>query len=65
MRRRDVTRALTKQGCEVVSDRGEHTKWVCPCGDHAANIPRHNVISPGVVSDTAQRLSCLPEGWLQ
>jgi hypothetical protein len=28
-------------------------------------IPRHNIISPGVVRDTINRMECLPEGWLQ
>jgi hypothetical protein len=47
------------------ADEGSHDKWLCPCGGHTANIPRHTFISPGVVADTMTRLSCLPEGWLQ
>jgi hypothetical protein len=67
MRRRDVERALRSEGCQpkTASGRGSHDKWVCPCGGHTANIPRHTHISPGVVADTIQRLACLPKGWLQ
>jgi hypothetical protein len=45
--------------------RNPHQKWVCPCGKHSANIPRHRYISPGVVADTIKRMDCLPGGWLQ
>jgi hypothetical protein len=29
---------------------------------HSANIPRHAVVSPGVVADTIRRMECLPKG---
>ena len=32
---------------------------------HTANIPRHPIISPGVVGNTMEGMACLPEGWLQ
>ena len=64
MRLQDVVRALTRAGCLVKTKTGPHTKWVCPCGQHSANIPRHNVVSPGVVGSTSKRMACLPEGWL-
>ena len=65
MKRRDLERALSGQGFLIMSDRGPHMKWSCPCGRHSANVPRHAVISPGVVADTIRRLECLPKGWLQ
>lgn len=65
MKRRNVNRALSAAGCTIKSDKGAHTKWVCPCGQHSANIPRHTVISPGVAADTIRRMQCLPKGWLQ
>ena len=65
MKRRDVERALQQKGCYVITDSGDHTKWGCPCGQHTANIPRHRVVSPGVVRSTEQRIACLPKGWLQ
>lgn len=65
MRLRDTEAALLAQGCRVLSDRGPHTKWGCPCGQHSANIPRHTTVTPGVVRDTIRRMACLPKGWLQ
>lgn len=65
MRVRDVERALLRAGCLVTGTSGPHTKWTCPCGQHSANVPRHRIISPGVVRGTIDPLACLPEGWLQ
>jgi hypothetical protein len=64
MRHRAVEAALRRHGCRVISESGAHTKWACPCGAHAANIPRNREVSAGVVRDTGRRMSCLPEGWL-
>jgi hypothetical protein len=65
MKRRDVEQALKHNDCSIKSTRGDHDKWICHCGRHSANIPRHTVISPGVVRDIIRRLECLQEGWLQ
>ena len=65
MKLREVEAAMRDHGCEVLRDRGPHTKWGCPCGEHTVPVPRHTVISPGVVRDVIKRLVCLPEGWLQ
>ena len=64
MKLRDLNRALNRHGCYVETDTGNHTKWICPCGKHSANIPRHTLVSPGVVRDTTNRMTCLPKGWL-
>lgn len=65
MRLRDMTRALARAGCSVKSEGGAHTKWICPCGRHSANIPRHVSVSAGVVASTITRMACLTKGWLQ
>lgn len=65
MKYRDVERALRKMKCEHVSTRGSHEKWRCPCGHHSAIIVRGDEVSPGVVRDTIEKLSCLQGGWLQ
>lgn len=65
MKLRDVETALLANKCQVLSDSGPHTKWGCPCGAHIAPVPRHKVISPGVVRTIGKRMECLPEGWLQ
>lgn len=64
MKLTDVIRALNARGCRIVRDTGRHTRWVCPCGEHTADIPRHRQVSAGVVADTIRRLACLPRGWL-
>ena len=65
MKLRDMVARLKQNDCFVLSDDGPHTKWVCPCGEHTANVPRHREVSPGVVRDTIKRMECLPKGWLQ
>lgn len=65
MKLRDVESMLLGQDCQILSNRGPHAKWGCPCGEHTANIPRHSIVSPGVVRDTIRRMACLPKGWLQ
>src|SRR5918998_5890072 len=54
MRLRDVESALLKRGCKILSDKGPHTKWVCPCGAHTAPVPRHSIVSPGSSSECQQ-----------
>lgn len=46
VRRRDLETALRANGYTIISDRGPHTKWGCPCGAHGANIPRYRMIAP-------------------
>lgn len=66
MKYRLVKRALTAQRCTLISTRGSHEKWECPCGSHTAIVVAHKgEVSPGVVSDTVNKLQCLPKGWLR
>jgi predicted RNA binding protein YcfA (HicA-like mRNA interferase family) len=62
---KEVRRALLDEGCFLKSTRGSHEKWVCPCGSHQTVVPKHRVVSPGVVRDVIVKLDCLPKGWLQ
>lgn len=45
--------------------KGDHEKWHCPCGEHMTVITQTREVSPGLVRQAIDRLSCLPEGWLQ
>lgn len=65
MKRREVETALRKAGCVMLSDKGSHTKYGCPCGHHTTAVPRHKDITAGVVGSIGRQLACLPEGWLQ
>lgn len=62
---RTVRKALLAQGCTSSPGKGDHEKWRCPCGQHMAVLTRPGTVSPGVLRDTINRLSCLPKGWLQ
>ena len=64
MKYRDVARALRRHGATSKSGKGSHEKWLCPCGSHIAVVPRHSVVSPGVVGDVEKKMECLPKGWL-
>lgn len=65
MKRRDVESALRQHGCSTIRQTGDHEVFGCPCGQHIFPLPRHRIISPGVVRDGMKRLACLPKGWLQ
>ena len=65
MSKREVTRALLREGCVKLSEYGPHEKWGCPCGQHVTSVPRHSQITPGVVRKIQRHMECLTEGWLQ
>ena len=65
MKRADVSAALNSRGCRILRDTGNHTIWICPCGQHRAPLPRHKETSAGVVRSISRQMACLPEGWLQ
>lgn len=62
---RVLEKALRSQGCTSRAGKGDHVVWYCPCGAHIAVAVKARVVSPGVVSDIAAKLVCLPEGWLR
>jgi hypothetical protein len=64
MRRRDVESAMAKRDCAWLRSGAEHDIWVCPCGRHQVAIPRHGMISAGVVASVEKKLACLPRRWL-
>ena len=65
MKRREVERAMRSNGCSIKSQTGIRDKWICSCGKHSANVPRHGEVTPGVIRDIIKRLECLEKGWLQ
>lgn len=65
MSKRLVVRALTEHGCYKESESGIHEKWRCPCGRHLTAVPRHTMLTPGVVRTIQRHMACLPERWLQ
>ncbi|MGH3385342.1 MAG: type II toxin-antitoxin system HicA family toxin [Nocardioidaceae bacterium] len=65
MRRRDVVKALTANGCRPLRNVGGHEVWGCPCGKHRAPLPNHREITAGVVKSISGQMACLRRGWLQ
>jgi len=61
---RDLAKALAVAGCTAKPGKGDHEKWCCPCGQHMTVITKPGIVSPGLVRQAVQRLSCLPKGWL-
>jgi len=61
---RDLAKALSAAGCTAKQGKGDHEKWFCPCGQHMTVITKPGIVSPGLVRQAVQRLSCLPKGWL-
>jgi predicted RNA binding protein YcfA (HicA-like mRNA interferase family) len=65
MKRREVVRALARIGATLIRDKGDHTIYRCPCGEHQTALPRHTDITAGVVGSIIKQLPCAPKGWLQ
>jgi len=67
MAKRLVVAALVRQHCRKLSEHGKHEKWGCPrqCDQHVTSLPRHDLITAGVIRGLIGDLKCLPEGWLQ
>jgi mRNA interferase HicA len=41
VKRRALTRHLTKQGCEKLREGGNHTVWWNPANRQTSTVPRH------------------------
>lgn len=65
MRLRDVERVLRVHGARPVREGAEHTIWHCACQQHQTAVPRHRVITAGVVGQIAKDMACHGKGWLQ
>lgn len=67
MKRRDMLKSFAANGVLFKRQgKGDHDVWECSCGqDHQAVLTDTHEISPGLVRQAIQNLSCLPKGWLQ
>jgi len=65
MRLRDIERALRANDAKRAREGAEHTIWRCTCGQHQTAVPRHRVITAGVVGQIAKDMACHRKGWLQ
>lgn len=65
MEYRKLAKKLKALGCTSRSGKGDHEVWTCPCGKHSTTVTRPGTVSPGLVRQAIQRLSCLPKGSIQ
>ncbi|CAN5232548.1 type II toxin-antitoxin system HicA family toxin [soil metagenome] len=45
MKRRELIRYLTKHGCELLREGGNHSWWHNPEQNKRAAVPRHNEVT--------------------
>jgi mRNA interferase HicA len=45
MKRRELVRFLTSNGCELLREGGNHSWWHNPSQNRRSAVPRHNEIS--------------------
>lgn len=67
MKRRDVLRKFKANGIVFKRQgKGDHDVWVCTCGEnHEIVLTDTREISPGLIRQTIQKMTCRPKGWLQ
>ncbi|RLP76139.1 type II toxin-antitoxin system HicA family toxin [Mycetocola tolaasinivorans] len=61
-KRKDVERFLLSQGYRIDRDRGPHTWWK-RLGSRSVPIPRHRVISAGVLRTIEQLVGFVSDEW--
>jgi predicted RNA binding protein YcfA (HicA-like mRNA interferase family) len=65
LRKAEVVKALKQQGATKVREGANHEVWHCACGRHRTAVPRHRVVTAGVVANIVKQMECHREGWLQ
>jgi predicted RNA binding protein YcfA (HicA-like mRNA interferase family) len=64
MRTREVIRRLTRAGFVFSREGGRHDIYRCGCGEgHQVPVPRHQMVSAGVVGALARQCPCLDRNW--
>lgn len=56
MKRADLERHLREHGCQLIDERGNHSKWGGPGGERAP-IPRHRELGTGLVRAICKQLN--------
>ncbi|WP_445996800.1 type II toxin-antitoxin system HicA family toxin [Okibacterium fritillariae] len=63
VKQREVERFLRRAGWRLVRVRGGHSVWSSGDGRLTLAIPRHGVVSPGVVRQIIKVVPNAPESW--
>ncbi len=56
MKRRDLLRYLSQNGCQLVREGGEHSIWKNPTTNCRTSIPRHREIPDFTVARICKQL---------
>jgi hypothetical protein len=65
MRKADVVKALKHERAIKAREGANHEVWQCACGRHRTAVPRHRMVTAGVVASIIKHMECHREGWLQ
>lgn len=49
MKRRELVRYLTKQGCELLREGGSHSWWYNPPQNRRSAVPRHSEVNDKLI----------------
>jgi mRNA interferase HicA len=60
MKRRDLLRWLTGQGCRLLREGARHSWWVNPDTNRRSAIPRHNEIDDHLARKICRDLGVTP-----
>jgi predicted RNA binding protein YcfA (HicA-like mRNA interferase family) len=63
VKQREVERFLRRAGWRLVGVRGRHNVWSSGDGQLTLAIPRHGVVSPGVVRQIIKVVPSTPKSW--
>ncbi len=60
MKRRDFERHLRSQGCALIDEGGNHSRWSGPEGKGRSAVPRHRELGTGLVRKICRDLGVPP-----
>jgi mRNA interferase HicA len=60
MKRRDLLRYLSAQGCELLREGGRHSWWHHPVSNKRSAVPRHNEINDHLARKICADLGLAP-----
>lgn len=60
MKRQDLIRHLSQQGCRLVREGGEHSIWENPVNNRRTSVPRHREIPEFTAMRICKQLELSP-----
>jgi predicted RNA binding protein YcfA (HicA-like mRNA interferase family) len=63
VKQREVERFLEPNGWALIRTRGGHNVWKSRDGSQILAIPRHGMVTKGVVRQVIKAQPCAPDSW--